>query len=489
MLSFKISQGKDTAPTSFHDSYHSLTPPTPPTQLSVLFKNILMGLSAEQHRIRVGCFNNVYVSRLQTRTRFNNSKDTDSTLNKNRLSTNLQKPKLGPIHLSLAYLYLVMISLIISMMIDLKGHNQSLTHTVTNATISPVNITPPLRNLLNWAIITILFLIKAPFKNSCVFNIMRKKNKLRKVSFVNFWYLMFFRNRTTSLFYITLINLLLIVITNPCIVNPGPVNRKRPLTLFYNNVQGLVNISSLKSKTPILNKTKSYELQAYIYKHKPDIVVLNETWLKPCILNSEILPQNYKIFRADRSNKTHPTDPHNPKKFRECGGGVLIAHRTDIDLESSEVGLKKVQAEILTVRMKLPSDKILCVSTFYRVGNLGIENYEKVKDYLVTLACKKRLDKHVIIGDFNFPEISWPDTTTSVELHRKFLQLLNVDLGHNQLINRPTHKSGNILDLLFTNISELITDVTVMGYKEACTSDHYALNCKIKLDISQKKVP
>ena len=122
-------------------------------------------------------------------------------------------------------------------------------------------------------------------------------------------------------------NLILIIISTPSIVNPGPDIIKRPLNIFYNNVQGLIDISSLKSKTPRLNRTKLYELQAHIYKNKPDKVVLNETWLKKCILDSEILPENYKIFRADRSNKTHPIDLSEPKKFRAGGGGVLIAHR------------------------------------------------------------------------------------------------------------------------------------------------------------------
>ena len=39
---------------------------------------------------------------------------------------------------------------------------------------------------------------------------------------------------------------------------------------------------------------------------------------------------------VDRSNKTHPIDIDS-SKFRKGGGGVLIAHRTDIDIQSTEV--------------------------------------------------------------------------------------------------------------------------------------------------------
>ena len=162
-------------------------------------------------------------------------------------------------------------------------------------------------------------------------------------------------------------------------------------------------------------------------------------------------------------------------KFRENGGGVLIAHKTDIDVE------------ILTINLKLPSGKRLSLSTFYRVGNLSPENYESVRKYLTTLASKKRLDKHVLIGDLNFPEIRWPEKVTTVDLHKNFLELLMVDLCHSQLITESTHKNGKTLDILFTNIPEIIDNVPVLGYKEACSSDHYGLNFKIQLDVPMKK--
>ena len=141
------------------------------------------------------------------------------------------------------------------------------------------------------------------------------------------------------------------------------------------------------------------------------------------ILDTQVLPQNYKIRIVDRTGKTHPWDPSHHRKFREIGSGVLIAHRTDIDVESTEVGVIKVQAEILTINLKLPSGKRLSLSNFYRIGNLGTENYESVRKYLTTLSSKKRLDKHVLIGDPNFPEIRWPDNVTTVDLHKNFLEL------------------------------------------------------------------
>ena len=53
--------------------------------------------------------------------------------------------------------------------------------------------------------------------------------------------------------------------------------------------------------------------------------------------------------------------------------------------------------------------------------------------------------------------------------------------------HESTHKNGKILDLLFTNIPELIAHVSVLAYKEACSSDQYGISFKIKLDVPMKK--
>ena len=93
------------------------------------------------------------------------------------------------------------------------------------------------------------------------------------------------------------------------------VSVNKPLTVFYKNVQGIINTRDLASENPPLNMTKIHELHGYLHTNKPNIVILNETWPKKSILDTEILPDNYKIFRLDRSQKTHPWDPTQPKKF------------------------------------------------------------------------------------------------------------------------------------------------------------------------------
>ena len=458
-----------------------------------------MGISPEQYKVRSGYFNNGIVCKQSPKVHFSKNQIIlymDKTTKQIKNDMTKQQDYLGPCHLLLVYVYILLTSLIFLMHIDVTKKYMTTLDTTESILYSSLIRDSPfleeislpyLRQLINWAVITIIFLIKIPSKDICIYNSMQRSSNLNRMNFINFWYQIIFRNGKTCLYYITSINLILIVLATPSIVNPGPNPKARPLTIFYNNVQGLIDIRDLKSKEPQLNMTKLYELHGHIFTTKPDVIILNETWLKKSILDTQVLPQNYKIRRVDRTGKTHPWDPSNPRKFRENGGGVLIAHRTDIDVESTEVGVIKVQAEILTINLKLPSGKRLSLSTFYRVGNLGTENYESVRKYLTTLASKKKLDKHVLIGDLNFPEIRWPDNVTTVDLHKNFLELLMVDLCHSQIITESTHKNGKILDLLFTNIPEIIENVSVLGYKEACSSDHYGINFKIKLDVPMKK--
>ena len=146
------------------------------------------------------------------------------------------------------------------------------------------------------------------------------------------------------------LNLFLIFIANPSIANPGPM---RDYTVVFNNVHGLVHSSSLGSASPELNRAKLGDLLSYIYEHKPAIIVLNETWLKPSIESISVLPNNYRTYRLDRSGKTHPFDPSQPLRFRSNGGGVLVTHRDDINISSHKFCKFSTQAELLSFFVNL----------------------------------------------------------------------------------------------------------------------------------------
>ena len=94
--------------------------------------------------------------------------------------------------------------------------------------------------------------------------------------------------------FILLIIFLLVSISNSSPKNPGPTinasNKAHGLSIFYQNVQGLIPFTELNKKHPNLDNTKLAELHAYVYEKQPDIIVLNETWLKSTISDEELLP-------------------------------------------------------------------------------------------------------------------------------------------------------------------------------------------------------
>ena len=278
------------------------------------------------------------------------------------------------------------------------------------------------------------------------------------------------------------LNFLLITIINPSLLNPGPKN----FSIYYQNVQGFVPIKDLAFNNPSLNHTKLLEFQNYVFTAKPSIIALNETWLKPSIRDNEILPDtSYKIFRVDRSVESHPPDPNNPRLYKRNGGGVLLAIRTDYNVTSKIVKLK-CNAEILTLKISM-GNKIFYFCTCYRVGTLGLANHAEIDRYLNSLySLDKKFAKVFFIGDVNFNNANWSTMASSCHIEQHFLNTFS-NLGMVQLITEPTHKHGNILDVLLTNSVQSITNLCVADKDAQVRSDHYPITFDIILNIKKKK--
>jgi hypothetical protein len=206
--------------------------------------------------------------------------------------------------------------------------------------------------------------------------------------------------------------------------NPGPPQN---LSVLYQNVQGLIPVSELTNRNPSLNETKLAELQAHVYTNKPDIIILNETWLKESINDNEIFPpEAYKIFRCDRSTNSHPLDPNNPNRFRKNGGGVLIAINSSLDVTSQKINTS-CKAEVLSIELTLKNKTKMCISTVYRVGTLGSQNLSALTEYYNNLRKTKKFSRMYIIGDLNLSEISahdWQQGHCQNPLGQSFLELL-----------------------------------------------------------------
>ena len=209
--------------------------------------------------------------------------------------------------------------------------------------------------------------------------------------------------------------LFLIVVSNISLSNPGPT-KDQHLNCYFHNVQGFVTLNSVGKPYPDLNITKLLEFQAYIFQNTPDIVILNETWLKSCINDKEIIPgDTYKIFRKDRSCLSHPPDPQNSNKFKRNGGGVLIAIKSSLNLCPKEIKTT-CKAEILSIEITLLNKKKISISTHYRVGTLGVTSFNEVKQHLHNIFRSKKYKNNFIVGDMNLESVNWHTNSSNNNL-------------------------------------------------------------------------
>ena len=276
-----------------------------------------------------------------------------------------------------------------------------------------------------------------------------------------------------------IVNLILIVISNPSLLNPGP----NSLSILYQNVQGLIPFSQLGLNHPSLDMNKILEFQAYLAENSFDVVALNETWLKPSILDNEILdPDQYHIYRVDRSIKSHPPDPVNTKKFRRNGGGVLIAIKSDLEVVSTKLRIK-CGSEILAIQLTMGNGKKVVICTCYRVGTLGIPNHDTIIGGLRSFLCKKKLERAIIIGDFNLSEASWSTLSSPMPIEQMFINSF-CQIGLKQCISLPTHTKSNIL---LTNSEGSINNLKIHDKDVVCKSAHYPITFNFKTNVKRKK--
>ena len=179
----------------------------------------------------------------------------------------------------------------------------------------------------------------------------------------------------------------------------------------------------------IVNKLKQF--QSLVYSKTPDIIGLTETWLNENIFDNEILPSNYTLFRKDRPSR---------------GAGVLIAVNNKFPCQPIT---SPENLETMCIKLMLPNPITLCVN--YVPPSSTAVYYDNLFNFFLHL--HQVSDKMIILGDFNLPDIDWDVLSGHSPVSNQFCDLV-FQTGLSQLIDRPTHIHGNILDLLLTNLED-----------------------------------
>ena len=178
------------------------------------------------------------------------------------------------------------------------------------------------------------------------------------------------------------------------------------------------------------------------------------------VLDSEILPHGYAIYRIERGSH---------------GGGVMtaVSHEFPNNQLPSPPNL-----EAVTVSISLVPAIVCCM--VYAPPNATVEYHSEIISYLQSLPT-------LLLEDFNMPDINWPTLSGSSTITNNFCEFI-FQSNLEQLINHPTHKHGNILDLLLTDSTDKIFNLTVHPMEYQCIlSDHHLITFTISCKNSTPK--
>ena len=125
--------------------------------------------------------------------------------------------------------------------------------------------------------------------------------------------------------------------------------------------------------------------------------------------------------------------------------------------------------------LRLDSHRQMLIGGIYRSPNSIVANSRHLIE-LINMAVGLNLEYTVLVGDFNYSNISWKDWTTPNNYTHSEFQFIEClrDSFLNQLISQPTRyregQRANILDLLIVDKSEIVTKVVYSSNLGA--SDH-----------------
>lgn len=217
-------------------------------------------------------------------------------------------------------------------------------------------------------------------------------------------------------------------------------------------------------------KNKPDDLAALISVTNPSIVMSTESWLDQSVLDTEVFPEGFTVYRNDRNSR---------------GGGVfLLVHES---LISCPVAIEGLSCEAVWCRISLQNGQSLSVGSFYRPPNSTIDHISDLYKYMSAISSENIL----LGGDFNFPDIQWcngrPVTSNSSAVYAAFVDIIN-DFELYQFVDEPT-RSGDgcstVLDLVLCNKINAIESTSVLPG----ISDHDAVVTRASFSFHENATP
>ena len=160
-------------------------------------------------------------------------------------------------------------------------------------------------------------------------------------------------------------------------------------------------------------------------------------------------------------------------------------------LQAYEVQLSTEYTENIAVCIRLNEETSMLITCIYRSPSSTPTNNTNLNDLIKEIDSMKHHLK-ILVGDFNFPSISWKDLhCNSSNLEANTFKQTVLDCYMTQHIDFPTRARGtdnpSCLDYIFTNSEELINnmlDTSPLG-----NSDHTVIQADINVKVTKKQNP
>lgn len=195
------------------------------------------------------------------------------------------------------------------------------------------------------------------------------------------------------------------------------------------------------------------------------MIVLIETWLDTCTPSSLLGLDNYTIFRRDRHSR---------------GGGIIIAIHNS--LSAFEIKTD-TNCEILVTEIRCTNLNLTIIGCYSPNNN----DTSYLKSFYSDLGkILKNLNKFIIFGDFNSPNVDWYNCYFPNQNNYKFIKnfyFINQPLFQ---LNKNSTRGSNILDLILSNSHNILRDLSI--FPPIGSSDHDVLYGSLLVTIPNHNI-
>ena len=244
--------------------------------------------------------------------------------------------------------------------------------------------------------------------------------------------------------------ILIVLLAGDVEENPGPAScRRRQCRMLYSNIRGLhANLNDL------IAVSRQY-----------DILFCAETLVSSNRSPKELLIPGFKQPNLLVRNQ------------RQRGQGMVVYIRNSFPA-SRKANYECRCHEVLVLKVCGKHSNFYLFS-IYRNPDANDDIYDCLTNSMASIQENDRKAAFLFVGDFNAHHREWLNSVSPTDRHGLRALDFSTESGCEQLIQRPTHRSGNTLDLIFTDVPGVVT--SNVG-SPIGTSDHAFISAIIRTE-------